>query len=339
MGFCVAKTVKNCDSGCATPSMVIWRSSMASSTAAWVRGGMRLTSSASSRSVNSGPRCSEKLLVERLSTLLPMMSAGMRSEVHCTRRNSRSKSRAKLLTTRVLSIPGTPSSSAWPPHRMVSRHWLIRSSWPTMTLASSLRPCVSTCETVCMGGGLLCGEWNELQILCTTRELLRQIEGALLRKIRAAQSIFNLREQFVQPGVFSAQAAIQGAGKLGGGNLSAEAELGRGEGAKSGIRHRERRMRGMRAMVKPAEGVHKLERRETRGLRQRMDGPVAARESEDQGNEDQSTLQHAENHRFFEEVAGEGALVTVEVFIPEDLNLGRRAERVQQQRQVPRLVD
>src|SRR5579859_1244370 len=340
MGFCVAKTVKNCESGWAMPSMVIWCSSMASSTAAWVRGGMRLTSSASRRSVNSGPRWSEKVLVERLSTLLPMMSAGMRSEVHWTRRNSRSKSRAKLLTTSVLAIPGTPSSSAWPPHRMVSRHWLMRSSWPTMTLASSLRPCVSTCETVCMCGGLLCCERNELQILGAQGQLLRQLQRAFLGKLRAAQGIFNLLEKFVELGVRAAQPARQGAGKLGGRNVRADAELAGGNGAKPGIRHGQRRVRCMGAMIKPAERVHKFERRKARRLRQRMDRAVAARESEDQRNKDERTLQRAENNGLLEEVAlEEGALVAVEVFVPEDLNIGGRAQRVEQQREIAGFVD
>ena len=44
------------DSAWRSPSIVTWRSSIDSSNAAWVRGGIRLISSTSSRSVNIGPR-------------------------------------------------------------------------------------------------------------------------------------------------------------------------------------------------------------------------------------------------------------------------------------------
>src|SRR6476619_1300932 len=210
MGFCVAKTVKNCDRGCVEPSMVIWRSSMASSTAACVRGGMRLTPSASRRSVKRGPRCKENALVERFNTLLPMMSAGIRSEVHCTRRNSRSNRRAKLLMTSVLAIPGTPSSRAWPPHNTVSRHWLINSSWPTITLASSVRPCVSTWDTVCMKIGLLSFHVIQFQVLRVEAlrvpvQLLHQLQRPGFPQLRIAQRGFNLLQQLCQRIIFIAQ--------------------------------------------------------------------------------------------------------------------------------------
>ena len=54
-GFCVASTVNNAESECRTPSIVTCRSSIDSSSDAWVRGGIRFTSSTSSRSVNIGP--------------------------------------------------------------------------------------------------------------------------------------------------------------------------------------------------------------------------------------------------------------------------------------------
>ena len=78
------------------PSMVTLRSCMASSRAAWVFGGVRLISSASSSSQNSGPSVSEKAEVWKLKTLEPMMSAGIRSGVNWMRPNSSFSVRAKV---------------------------------------------------------------------------------------------------------------------------------------------------------------------------------------------------------------------------------------------------
>ena len=65
-----------------------WRSCIASSSAAWVLGGVRLISSASSNSVKIGPRVSEKLEVWKLNRFVPMMSAGIRSGVNWMRPKS-----------------------------------------------------------------------------------------------------------------------------------------------------------------------------------------------------------------------------------------------------------
>ncbi len=62
-GFWVATTKKAAGSGCSCPSSVTCRSSIASSSAAWVLGGVRLTSSASSTSVKIGPRRSSNVPV------------------------------------------------------------------------------------------------------------------------------------------------------------------------------------------------------------------------------------------------------------------------------------
>jgi hypothetical protein len=64
-GFCVAKTVNHAGSGRRVPSLVTWRSSMHSSSAAWVRGGMRLISSTSSRSVKTGAGVEAEVLRTR----------------------------------------------------------------------------------------------------------------------------------------------------------------------------------------------------------------------------------------------------------------------------------
>ena len=55
MGFWVAATMNGSGSGRVTPSAETWRSSIASSSADWVFGGVRLISSASRMFVNTGP--------------------------------------------------------------------------------------------------------------------------------------------------------------------------------------------------------------------------------------------------------------------------------------------
>ena len=54
-GFWVAATMNGSGSGRGVPSTETWRSSIASSSAAWVFGGVRLISSASIRLVKTGP--------------------------------------------------------------------------------------------------------------------------------------------------------------------------------------------------------------------------------------------------------------------------------------------
>ena len=55
IGFWVAMTRKGLGSTWVSPSMVTWRSSMASSSAAWVLGVARLISSASRTCAKTGP--------------------------------------------------------------------------------------------------------------------------------------------------------------------------------------------------------------------------------------------------------------------------------------------
>ena len=95
--------------------MVTLRSCMASSSAAWVFGGVRLISSASSSSQKIGPRVSVKVEVWKLNRLEPMMSPGIRSGVNWMRPNSSPSVRAKHWARKVLAVPGGPSSSTWPP--------------------------------------------------------------------------------------------------------------------------------------------------------------------------------------------------------------------------------
>ena len=64
-GFCVAMTMNGGGSTCVTPSTLIWRSSIASSSADCVLGEARLISSASTMLANSGPGWKRKRSLDR----------------------------------------------------------------------------------------------------------------------------------------------------------------------------------------------------------------------------------------------------------------------------------
>lgn len=85
IGFWVAMTRNGEGNRWATPSAVVWRSCMASSSAACVLAGARLISSASTSEAKIGPsrKCASRVV--RSSTVLPVMSAGSTSGVNCTR--------------------------------------------------------------------------------------------------------------------------------------------------------------------------------------------------------------------------------------------------------------
>ena len=100
------------------PSTVTWPSCIASRSAAWVFGVARLISSASSTWAKSGPGRNSKSLVRRFSTLVPVMSVGIRSGVNCTRWNDRSSMPASMRTKVVLPTPGTSSIRTCDPVRM-----------------------------------------------------------------------------------------------------------------------------------------------------------------------------------------------------------------------------
>src|SRR5262249_16090176 len=67
------------ESGRRTPSTVTARSCIASSNADWVRGGVRLSSSARSTSVKTGPATKENSCRRGSKTLVPRRSTGIRS--------------------------------------------------------------------------------------------------------------------------------------------------------------------------------------------------------------------------------------------------------------------
>ena len=98
---------------------------MAWSSAAWVLGGVRLISSASTMLAKIGPCTKRKarLPVVRSSSMIsvPVMSLGIRSGVNWMRLKLRFSASATVWTIRVLASPGTPIRSAWPPARTAVR--------------------------------------------------------------------------------------------------------------------------------------------------------------------------------------------------------------------------
>ena len=92
--------------------MVTVRSCIASSSADCVLAGARLISSASRNVVNNGPLTSENSLRCRLNTLVPVISAGIRSGVNWMRLNSEPSTAARVRASNVFPNPGTPSMSA-----------------------------------------------------------------------------------------------------------------------------------------------------------------------------------------------------------------------------------
>ena len=138
------------DSGCDVPSMVIVRSCIASSSAAWVFGGVRLISSASSSSVNSGPLVSVKAFVWKLNRFVPIRSPGIRSGVNCTRLKSSLTHAENARASRVLPVPGGPSKRMCPSEiRATIIRWMA-SSWPTIARPMRSRSAVPSSRTFSM---------------------------------------------------------------------------------------------------------------------------------------------------------------------------------------------
>src|SRR5579872_1889360 len=119
--------------------MVMTRSFIACSSAAWVFGGVRLISSASSNWVKIGPLVRMKVLVWKLNRFVPSTSPGIRSGVNWIRPNCSDRLAANVRAISVLAVPGTPSSRMWPPTRRLVSIRSITSSWPTTALRTSPR--------------------------------------------------------------------------------------------------------------------------------------------------------------------------------------------------------
>ena len=105
-GFAVASTWNGVGSGKVWPSTVTWCSCIDSSSAAWVFGGVRLISSASSRPVKIGPGRKTNSASFWSYTKAPVTSDGNRSGVNCTRRNSSPSACANDRAASVFARPG-----------------------------------------------------------------------------------------------------------------------------------------------------------------------------------------------------------------------------------------
>ena len=126
----------------ALPTTVTLCSCIASSIAAWVFGGARLISSASTMLAKTGPCTnsnSRRPSGRVLKNVRAVMSIGIRSGVNWIRLNFSDIVSASLLTSNVLASPGTPMSKRMPPREQADRQPLDHSRWPTMTRAISLR--------------------------------------------------------------------------------------------------------------------------------------------------------------------------------------------------------
>ena len=131
------------------PSTLTWPSAIASSSAAWVFGGVLLISSASSSWVNTGPG-RNTISADRWSySGAPVTSEGSRSGVNWILANSSPSTCANDRAMSVLPKPGTSSSRTWPPARMpISTSSRVRRR-PTTARSSSSKmavhvPAVST---------------------------------------------------------------------------------------------------------------------------------------------------------------------------------------------------
>src|SRR6185436_11332636 len=75
--------------------------------------------------------------------LVPITSLGIRSGVNWIRLKGRLRQAAKHWASRVLAVPGTPSSSTWPSARAASNIRSTATSWPTTTrLTCRCRRCL-----------------------------------------------------------------------------------------------------------------------------------------------------------------------------------------------------
>src|SRR4030088_180019 len=96
-------------SGYEKPSTVTWLSCMHSSSAAWVFGEARFTSSTRSRFAKTGPGLKLNAFARWSKTLTPVTSDGSRSGVNCSRENEQSSDRASAFASIVFPTPGKSS--------------------------------------------------------------------------------------------------------------------------------------------------------------------------------------------------------------------------------------
>ena len=114
-----------------TPSTVTWPSAIASSSADWVFGVARLISSTSRTFVKIGPGRNSKSRVFWSKTDMPVTSVGWRSGVHWIREIVTPSMLPPIArASTVFAVPGTSSSSTWPPHISAARTSLTSSRLP-----------------------------------------------------------------------------------------------------------------------------------------------------------------------------------------------------------------
>ena len=106
IGFWVAMTRNGGSSRCVSPSIVTWRSCIASSSAACVFGGARLISSARRRFVKIGPGRNSKSTSRWFQIEEPVTSEGIRSGVNWMRVKRMLSTCANDRAARVLARPG-----------------------------------------------------------------------------------------------------------------------------------------------------------------------------------------------------------------------------------------
>ena len=128
--------------------MVTCFSSIASSRAACVFGGARLISSASRTFVKSGPGRSLNSPACWSYMYVPMISAGRRSGVNCTRLNLHPSAVANVFAINVLANPGKSSINILPFESIPTDILLRFSCLPIITLDTSFINAFEICETV-----------------------------------------------------------------------------------------------------------------------------------------------------------------------------------------------
>ena len=82
------------------------------------------------------------------------MSPGIRSGVNWTRLVSIRSALAKLRTSSVFAVPGTPSSSTWPRQISAITSEVTAASWPTTALPTSMRSALSAVRAGDCGVGV-----------------------------------------------------------------------------------------------------------------------------------------------------------------------------------------
>src|SRR6266850_175345 len=126
--------------------MVTRCSCIASRSADWVFGGVRLISSASTMFAKIGPGantiCRRPVAASALMMSVPVMSDGIKSGVNWIRLNLRSSTCASVAMSSVLARPGTPTMRLLPPTNSVINTSSTTSFCPTMRFSSSAMICL-----------------------------------------------------------------------------------------------------------------------------------------------------------------------------------------------------